>query len=200
MSRKQSTRLAILEAAVKALEEDPHEVNVRRVAEIANCSRQAVYLHFADRGELLIDLARYTDERLDLERHLAPLRAAENAEQLLKQYARFLATYNRLLYPVVRAADAMRRSDAAVAQAWSDRLQNRRRGAYQAAKRLAAWGDLSPRWTTRSAGDWLTVQGSVKVWEELVIDLGYSARRFEKVMTDAFVGALLAPGSVQRRG
>ena len=199
VSRSSHTRVVILEAAIKALEEPPHEVNVRRVAQIAQRSRQAVYLHFANRAELLIAMARYTDERLDLEGHLAPLRAARTPEQLLERLATFLATYNPLLYPIVRAADAMRHSDAAVARAWGDRLQNRRRGAYQVAKRLSRWGDLSPRWTTLSAGDWLTGQSSVKVWEELVVDLGYSARRFEKVMVGAFVGALLDPGSHRNR-
>ena len=118
MSRSSHTRVVILEAAIKALEEPPHEVNVRRVAQIAQRSRQAVYLHFANRAELLIAMARYTDERLDLEGHLAPLRAARTPEQLLERLATFLATYNPLLYPIVRAADAMRHSDAAVARAW----------------------------------------------------------------------------------
>ena len=119
MSRPTGTRTAILEAALRALEEDPRAVNVRRVAQIAQCSRQAVYLHFANRPALLIAVARYVDQRLDLERHLAP------------------------------------------------------------------------HWTTRSAGDWLTAQASVKVWEELVMDLGYSSSRFVKVMSRSFVGALL---------
>jgi len=97
----------------------------------------------------------------------------------------------------VRAADAVRRSDPKVSAAWSDRLKNRRRGGYQIAERLAAWGDLAPHWTTRSAGDWLTAQASVKVWEELVVDLGYSSRRFVKVMSTAFVGALLTHSSTR---
>ena len=95
-------------------------MNVRRVAQIAQCSRQAVYLHFANRPALLIAVARYVDERLDLERHLAPLRVAQTAEELLGRYAEFLAIYNPLLYPIARAADAVRRSDKEVAAAWSE--------------------------------------------------------------------------------
>ena len=191
MSSAPGIRTVILEAALTALEEDPRAVNVRRVAQIARCSRQAVYFHFENRAALLIALARHVDERLDLERHLALLRSAQTAEQLLRRYAEFLATYNPLLYPVVRAVDAARRSDSAIGVAWNDRLKNRRRGGYQVAKHLATWGDLAPRWTTRTAGDWLTAQASVKVWEELVVDLGYSSRRFVNVMSEAFVGALL---------
>jgi AcrR family transcriptional regulator len=191
MSRLSPARIAILESAITALEEPPHEVNVRRVAQIAKRSRQAAYLHFANRADLLIALARYTDERLDLEKHLAPVRQARDAADLLRRYARFLAVYNPLLYTVVRAADAMRHRDAAVAEAWNDRLRNRRQGGREVTARLAHWGALAPGWTIRTAGDWLTAQGSVKVWEELVLDLGYSARRFERMMARVFVGALL---------
>ena len=195
MSKQLKTRTVILEAALTALEEDPQGVNVRRIAQIAQCSRQAVYLHFANRTALLIALERYIDGRLDLERHTAPLRTAQTAEQLLRRYAEFLASCNPLLYPVALAVDAVRRSDSAVGAAWSDRLKNRRRGGYQIAKRLVDWGELSPGWTTRSAGDWLTAQASVKVWEELVVDLGYSSRRFVNVMSEAFAGALLTHDS-----
>lgn len=188
----------ILDAALEALEENPREVNVRRVAQIAGLSRQAVYLHFASRSELLIAAARYVDERLDLERRLQPLAATQTAEQLLARFAEFLAEYNPLLYPVVRAADAARRSDREVAAGWADRLKSRRRGGHLIAKRLAAWGRLSPEWTTKTAGDWLTAQASVKVWEELVLDLGCSHKRFVELMTRAFVRALLVPS--QRPG
>ncbi len=178
-----------------ALEEEPRELNVGRVAQIAGRSRQGIYLQFANRAELLIAAARRVDERLDLPRHLKPVLAAETAEQLLARYAEFLGGYNPLLYPVVRAADAARRGDTAIAAAWNDRLGHRRRGGYLVAKRLAAWGRLAPEWTPRTAGDWLTAQASVKVWEELTLDLGYSTTRFVAVMTRAFVLALLAPRS-----
>lgn len=175
------------------LEDDPRHVNMRRVAQIAGLSRQAVYLHFSNRAALLIAAARRVDDRFDLDERLEPVVKAATAEQLLARYAEFLASYNPHLYGVVRAADAARRVDPAVAAAWSDRLKNRRRGSYRVVTRLAAWGRLAPGWTARAAGDWLTAQASVKVWEELVLDLGWSRGRFTETMTRAFVGALLVP-------
>ena len=173
------------------LEDDPRHVNMRRVAQLAGLSRQAVYLHFTNRATLLIAAARRVDDRIDLQERLEPVVTAATAEQLLARYAEFLASYNPQLYGVDRAADAARRGDPAVAAAWGDRLRNRRRGGYRVATRLAAWGRLAPSWTARTAGDWLTAQASVKVWEELVLDLGWSRGRFTKTMTRAFVGALL---------
>ena len=61
------------------------------------------------------------------------------------------------------------------------------------ARQLAAWRRLRPGWTPRTAADWLTAQASIKVWEELVIDLRYSTRRFVTVMTRAITEALLTP-------
>ena len=193
MSSQRQTRVRILDAALAALEDNPREVNMRRVAQLAGLSRQAVYLHFANRAALLIAAARHVDERFDLQYRFEPVVTAATAEQLLARYAEFLASYNPLLYGVVRAADAARRGDPAVAAAWTDRLRNRRRGSYRVATRLAAWGRLAPAWTPRTAGDWLTAQASVKVWEELVLDLGWSSGRFTETMTRAFTGALLVP-------
>ena len=174
-----------------ALQETPASVNMGRVAEIAKCSRQAVYLHFANRTELQIAAARYIDEKFDLDHQVAEMLRAETPAQLLNGYVEFLVKYNPLLHPVVRAADSRRRVDPAVGAAWKDPLTWRRRAGYQIAERLTEWGVLAPHWTTRSAGDWLTVQGSINVWEEFVLDLGYSARRFARVMNDTLSRALL---------
>ena len=195
MSRSERTQTAILDAALAALEENPREVNVRRVAQIAGVSRQAVYLHFAGRAALLIAVARHVDDRLDLSQRVELIAAAETADDLLARYAGFVADYNPLLYAVARAADAARRSDPDVAAAWADRLQQRRRGGYQVANRLAGWGRLAPQWTVRAAGDWLTVQASVKVWEELVLDLGWSRDRFATMLATACTRALLVPAA-----
>ena len=62
---------------------------------------------------------------------------------------------------------------------------------YQIARRLAELGGLAANWTTRNAGDWLTAQGSINVWEEFVVDLGYSARRFARMMNETLSRALL---------
>ena len=191
ISSRHETRARILDAAIAVLEESPREVNMRRVAQLAGVSRQAVYLHFANRAALLVAAARHVDDRFDLQRSLEPVVAATTAEQLLARYAEFLASYNPRLYGVVRAADAARRSDPAIGAAWADRLRNRRAGGSRVAIRLAAWGRLAPAWTSRTAGEWLTAQGSVKVWEELVLDLGWSRRRFTETMTRAFTRALL---------
>ena len=46
-------------------------------------SRQGVYLHFASRTELLVAATRYLDEVLDVDRRLAPSRAATTGAERL---------------------------------------------------------------------------------------------------------------------
>jgi AcrR family transcriptional regulator len=191
MTAKKKTRTIILEAALKALREEPIKVNITRIAHIAKCSRQTIYLHFANSTELQIEAALYIDEQYNLDDLVAKLLKAQTPKQLLEDYVEFCLIYCSELYPVIRAADSVRRSDYAVDAAWKNRLSWRRRIGYQISKRLAAWDVLAPHWTTRNAGDWLTVQGSFHIWEDLVLDLGYSSSRYVSVMNSVLSHALL---------
>ncbi|MEZ5561056.1 MAG: helix-turn-helix domain-containing protein [Pseudomonadales bacterium] len=172
-------RRRILEAAIAALEQGHDDVlQMGTVAKRAGVSRQAVYLHFRSRAELAIAVARYTDEKYGLDEAVRPIAEATDAEGMLTAYAAFLAGYNPRIHLVVRMASTMRRSDPASEAAWQDRLRNRRRNARRMAKRLQTWQRLNGDFSLRTAADWLTALGSVALWEELVLDLGWSHARF----------------------
>ena len=75
------TRTRILEATVQMLEEGQgRAVRMGDIAAAAGISRQAVYLHFASRTELLVAAAKHLDEVLQSDRRLAPSRAATSAK------------------------------------------------------------------------------------------------------------------------
>jgi AcrR family transcriptional regulator len=167
------------------------------IAREAGVSRQALYLHFESRGALAVAVARYSDEVSGLEAALRPVREATDGAALLRAQSRFVATYNEKLYPVVRMADAHRQSDPELRAAWDDRLANRRAGGHAIAGQLARWGELAPAWTVETAGDWITALASVKLWEELVRDLGWSSKRFaehlERLLADSLLVARISP-------
>ncbi len=72
-SDKSDTRTRILEATVRMLEEQGGRgVRMGDIARESGVSRQAVYLHFASRTELLNAATRFVDERLEVDRRLAP--------------------------------------------------------------------------------------------------------------------------------
>jgi AcrR family transcriptional regulator len=53
------------------------------IASMAGISRQAVYLHFASRTDLLVAATQYLDEVLEVDRRLAPSRAATSGVERL---------------------------------------------------------------------------------------------------------------------
>ncbi len=192
MSRGKTSKREILEGTLAALEAGEVDAfNMGRVANRAGISRQALYLHFTSRSELAIETARYADEKYEIESALAPVLAAAGGSELLDGFARFVTRYNPKIYPIVRAADALRFDHPEIAEAWAERLAQRRRGNRQAAIKLQAWGELGPMWSVNTAADWLTSHASVKWWEELVIDLGWSHRRFEKTLAQTLKASLL---------
>ena len=72
------TRTRILDSAWKALEEGPGaSVRMADIARRAGISRQAIYLHFPARTELLIATTRYIDEIKQIDTRLAASRNAE---------------------------------------------------------------------------------------------------------------------------
>ena len=150
-----------------------------------------VHVHFDGRADLLLQLARYVDEKNDIRGTLAPVEAAQNGTELLARLAGFLADYNPCIHAVVRMSDTLRHGDPDIEQAWRDRLLAWRAGSRQVGARLHVWKELAPEWTVETARDWITAMSSVRLWEELVMDLAWSKRKFVKHMTTNLQHALL---------
>lgn len=166
------------------------------IAREAGVSRQALYLHFESRAALAVAVAQFVDESFGLAEAVAPVKAAASGPELLHAYARFVAKYNDRIQRVVRMADALRQTDGEMAAPWKDRLTQRRAGGRAIAQQLADWGELAEGWTIETAGDWVCALASVKLWEELVLDLGWSRERFARTLEQQLSSALLS----RRRG
>src|SRR4051794_40807904 len=92
MSSKSSVRVdtvsSVLEAAHRLLKRGgAADLTMAEIAGEAGISRQAVYLHFADRTELLVRLAQYVDEKRRLGEELAKVDAAGSGVEALKVMA-----------------------------------------------------------------------------------------------------------------
>ncbi|MBL8683615.1 MAG: TetR/AcrR family transcriptional regulator [Myxococcales bacterium] len=189
---KVDTRERLVRAGLAVLERG-EPFSLGEIAREAGVSRQALYLHFESRAALAVAVAQFVDESFGLEEALAPSRAATDARALLRAHARFVAKYNERIQTVVRMADALRQTDAEMAVPWKDRLANRRAGGHIIAQKLSAWGELADEWTVESAGDWVCALSSVKLWEELVLDLGWSRERFARSLERQLAAGLLRP-------
>ena len=85
MSRENlPTRTRILEATLKLLEDgEGSKVRMSDIAKAANVSRQAVYLHFPGRADLLTETTRYVDQINDIDALLQESRNASTGRERL---------------------------------------------------------------------------------------------------------------------
>ena len=182
-SKNIDTHTRILMNTVRMLEEfGGRGVRMGDIAKGAGVSRQAVYLHFASRTELLVAATRYLDKTLDLDRRLAPSRAATSGAERLALYIDCWGNYIPEIYGVAKALMLARDSDEAAAAAWSDRMHAMRDGCSAAIEALHSEGNLAPQWTPKRATDALWTMLLVPNWENLTIECGWSTRQYVRWM------------------
>jgi len=148
------------------------------IARAAGISRQAVYLHFASRAELLAATTLYLDEMLGLEQRLARSRAAGSGTERMDAYIEFWGNYIPEIYGVARALLVAQDTDDAAAAAWNERMQAMRDGCRAAIEALEADGSLAKEWNTREATDFLWTMLSVTNWEQLTQECSWSSRQY----------------------
>ncbi len=156
-----------------------------RMADIARqtgISRQAVYLHFASRAELLDAATTYLDEKLDVNARLAPSRGAATGAERLALYVEFWGNYIPEIYGVAKALLLVQDTDDAAATAWRHRMAALRDGCRAAVDALHAEGRLASQWSRASATDILWTMLSVGNWELLTRQCGWSNRQYVERM------------------
>ncbi len=191
-SERNETRMRILAATVRMLEEyGGRGVRMSDIAKESGISRQAVYLHFASRTELLVATTQYLDEKLDIDGRLAPSRAAKSGLKRLDLYIECWGNYIPEIYSVAKALLLAQGSDEAAAVAWDDRMAAMRDGCRAAIDALHAEKILAPGWTRREATDALWTMLLVPNWEALTIDCGWSTKRYVRWMKNQAKRALV---------
>jgi AcrR family transcriptional regulator len=182
-SDKNETRTRILEMTVQTLEEHGGRgVRMGDIAKAAGISRQAVYLHFASRAELLVAATRHLDEVLDVNRRLAPSRAASTGVKRLELYIEAWGRYIPEIYGVAKALLLAKDTDDAAAAAWNDRMLAMRDGCHAAIEALHADGNLAPEWTPEAATDTLWTMLLVPNWENLTLECGWTTQQYVRWM------------------
>ena len=170
-SKKQQTRVRILESARRLLvERGYHGVGLEEVARDAGVSRQALYLHFKSKAELLVAMAQYNDELIGVPEILAPGREAETALEALDAGIAAYGVIEPQIYDVARVINAARHSDEAAEAAWQDRMDVRWDNVRQVIERLQAERLLADGWTMDEAADFVWALVSVHTYEYLVVD------------------------------
>ncbi len=178
-SRRQRTRSKILESARRLLvERGYYGVGLEEVARDAGISRQALYLHFKSKAELLVATAQYTDEMFGVPEILRPGREARTALEALEAGVRAYGLIEPQIYDVASVIYSVRRSDEAAEAAWQDRMAFRRENIRQVIERLQKEGVLAKEWTVDEAADFVWALLSVHTYEYLVVERAWSIEQF----------------------
>lgn len=186
------TRQRILDAARGLLEAKPGVSFVMGdVADRAGVSRQALYLHFADRTELLLEVARYADATARTPGRQRRVDQAPTGRDALREAITLQAYLKPRLVGVATAIDVLRRTDPAADAVWKEREHARLDRCEQVIRRLHDEGELALGWDVASAARCLWAVTSQRVWDDLVVDQGWSTARYRRHITVLLEAALL---------
>ena len=178
-SADQDTRIRIMEATARLLEEHQGKgVRMSDVAREAGLSRQAVYLHFGNRANLLVETARYGDMVHRGPERIRAYQEAPNAVARLDALIEFWGNYVPDILGLARALRAARETDEAAAAAWDDRMGTVYSLCARVIADLESEGLLAPAWTPGAATDVLWAMLSISTWELLTIERGWSIAEY----------------------
>ena len=180
------TRERILAATWRLMEERRGKgVRLEDVARAAGISRQAVYLHFGSRTDLLVATARFADRSRGLREWVQPYRNAKTGVEALEKFVEFWGNYLPEIHGLARALLDARATDEAAAAAWDDRMADVRGGCQRVIDALARDGQLARGWEITPAVDLLWSFLAIPVWEDLTFSCGWTSEQYIRWMQAA---------------
>lgn len=177
--RAEETRGAILDAARSLFELDGyHSVGMEMVARKAGVSRQAVYLHFSSKAELV----RALHQRINVQ-DVAPAMARVWAKRTARGgLDAFVAASAEVIPRIIGIADALAapRQDPDLDATW----EAPKEGRYADCLRMGEWLErdhvLAAGVAARDAADVLWMMASIPSYASLVVQRGWSPQRWSR--------------------
>jgi AcrR family transcriptional regulator len=178
-SAESETRTRILAATWRLMEQRRGQgVRMSDIADAAGVSRQAVYLHFGSRADLLVATTHYVDQVCGLEERLCRCYAATGGVEVLEAFVEVWGNYIPEIYGLARALLVARETDQAAAIAWNDRMAAMREGCCKTIECLERDGILVSEWSREEAVNLLWTLLSVRNWEHLTVECGWSTGQY----------------------
>lgn len=178
-SKKTDTRTQILEATWQLMEQRRGQgVRMSDIAKTVGISRQAVYLHFSSRTDLMIATVQYVDEVKGLNQRLKRLQKTTTGTELMEACVEVWGNYIPEIYGLAKGLLSIRETDEAAATAWAgcmDCLANVCREIIEALHREGA---LAAEWSHNKAIEMLLTILSIENWEKLTMECGWSMPQY----------------------
>lgn len=166
-------------------------ISMSSVAKAAGISRQAVYLHFASRTELIIATSKYVDELKGLDERLKQFYSATTGIQMLEACVEVWGNYIPEIYGLAKAMLLTRDTDAAMAAAWNSNMACLRDVCRETIEALDREGKLYPQWPHKEAIEMFMTIISINNWEQLTMECGWSKADYinwiERVLKRTFI-------------
>lgn len=189
-----AAKIRILEAAHALMQQGATHASMAEIAKAAGISRQAVYMHFGTREALLVALNHHLTQRFGIGEELQRIAASKTGIDALRASASFQARLYPKVNAVVRALERARNdNDEAAGRVWQAQLRSDLAGCRETVVRLDREQLLRPGLDVATATDLLWALTSIPLWEELVLQRGWSAKRYERHVADLLIAALVDP-------
>jgi AcrR family transcriptional regulator len=170
------------------------DFTLAEIAGEAGVSRQALYLHFASRAGLLLEMARSIDHRAGFVTAVAAARELpprRGFERILRLWFEHLGE----ILPVARALEAAAITGEDGARAYQDRMEAWWKTLHITVAALADAGRLRPEWSVAEATDWVWARTHPAAYDFLVGHRSWSS----EAVTDRTVDSVLAEVTTSAR-
>lgn len=193
------TRRSILDAARELFEREGYlSVGLEAVAKKAGVSRQAIYLHFESKG----DLVRALHDRIyeiDVEPVTSEIWSAPTALDGLDAFVVAGGGVIPRIFAIAKALGSARPVDPEADAAWHSPAEARYADCVRLAKWLRTDGMLAPNMRVGDAADMIWMLTGFGSYESLVMDRGWSVRRWVDWTRDMLGRVLLDAGAYAHR-
>lgn len=194
-SRREQTRQNILDSALKLfVDRGYYGVGMEEVARAAGISRQALYLHFKSKSELVVTMAQYSDELINVPEFIRQGMEAVTAVEALNLGVEAYGVIEPQIYDAMRVVYSARKSDEAAESVWQDRMAYRRANVRRLMERLETEGSLAAGWTVDEATDFAWGVLSLHTYENLVLERGWTIEQFVGRLGAMLRNVLVADG------
>lgn len=189
-----STRLKILSSTCKLMEKR-RGINVKMsdIARDAGISRQALYLHFTSRTDLMVATVSYIDEIKGVTNRIAKLHEATCAIVKLEAFMLFWGNYIPEIYGLAKALLNTRDTDEATALAWESCMSHLRGMSQKVIESIYQEGLLVPYLSQQEASELFWTLVSIHNWEQLTQECSWSTEQYIERMTATLKHTFLSP-------
>lgn len=173
--------------------EERRGINVKmsEIAQNAGISRQALYLHFASRTDLMVATVSYIDEIKDVTHRIAKLQEADCAIVKLEAFMVFWGNYIPEIYGLAKALLNTRDTDEAAASAWDSCMAHLRGMSQKVVESICQEGMLVSHLGQQEASDLFWALVSIQNWEQLTLECNWSTEEYIERMTASLKLAFL---------